>query len=178
MTPDTPSTPDSKDQGTGQISNVPSPGNDQAREEKAYVGLNSRELAEIGAETSSGGDSGWYQRQDNMELRAAIVARDNVEPSVAQFLPDTDQRGEVNDIHQRAEDGDARAVDADPRENPGLDDPGDGDPATPDNASYENQDQQAKPRAERQHGSDPEELPDEPGTTPDSNNSQQEAKLG
>ena len=178
MTPDTPNTPDSKDQETGQISNVPSLGNDQRRDEKAYVGLNSRELAELGAETSSGGDSGWYQRQDHMELKAAIVARDNVESGVAHFAPDTDQRGEVNDVHQRAEDGDARAVDADSRENPGLDDPGDGDPATPDDASYENQDQQSKPRAERQHGSDPEELPDEPGTTSDSNNSQQEAKLG
>lgn len=178
MIPDTPNTPDSKDQESGQLSNVPTLGNDEKREEKAYVGLNSRELEELGAETSSGGDSGWYQRQDNMELRAAIVARDNVAPSVAQFLPDTDQRGEVNDVHQRAEDGDARAVDADPRENPGLDDPGDGDPATSEGASYENQDQQSKPRAERQHGSDPEELPDEPGRTSDANNSQQEAKLG
>jgi hypothetical protein len=178
MTPDTPNTPDSKDQETGQLSNQPAVPAGRIPAEKSYVGLNSQELAELGAETSSGGDSGWYQRQDNLELKAAIVARDNVTAEAAHFAPDTDQRGEGNDIHQRAEDGDARAVDADGRENPGLDDPGDGDPATSVGDSYENQDQQAKPRAERQHGSESEELPDEKGTTPDSNNSQQGAKLG
>lgn len=177
MTPDTPNTPDSKDQETGQLSTQPGLGNDQAREEKAYVGLNSRELAELGAETSSGGDSKWYQRQDALEFKAAIVARDNVEASAKSFAPDTDQRGEVN-FEQAAEDGDARGADVNSAENPELGDPGDGDPETTTDGSYENQDQQSKPRAERQHGAKSEELPDEPGTTPDSNNSQQEAKLG
>lgn len=177
MTPDTPNTPNNRDQESGQLSNVPALGNDEKREEKAYVGLNSRELAELGAETSSGGDSGWYQRQDAMELKAAIVARDNVEASAKIFAPDTDQRGEVN-FEQAAEDGDARGADVNSTENPELGDPGDGDPDTEADNSNPNPDQQSKPRAERQHGSESEELPDDSGTTPDSNNSQQEAKLG
>lgn len=164
--------PDTNDQSSGQLTNAPAADKPTP---KAYVGVSATELEAIGAETYHGtGDT--YVRDDIQEFKDAIVANENMAAGgPVLFEEGTDQRGETNNVEQRAEDGDSQAVEH-PDDNPGLGDPGDGDPATED--AYENQDQQAKPRAERQHGSNSEELPDEPGTTPDSNNSQQEAKLG
>lgn len=162
--------PDTNDQSTGQLSNAPA---ETGPTPKAYVGVSATELEEIGAETYHGtGDT--YMRDDIQDFKDAIVANENMTAAgPVRFEEGTDQRGETNNVEQRAEDGDSQAVEH-PADNPGLNDPGDGDPVT--NEAYENQENKRK--AARQHGSNREELPDDPGTTPDSNNSQQEAKLG
>ncbi len=172
MISDTPNTPDSNDQETGQLSNQPAEPAGRKPKEMAYVGISATELEEIGAETYHG-TADAYQRNDIQDFKDAIVANENMTAAgPVLFEEGTDQRGETNDVQQRAEDGDSNAVEH-PEDNPGLGDAG--DPATPADA-YENQSN--KPKAEQQHGSGTGELPDEPGTTPDSNNSQQKAKLG
>ena len=155
------------DQETGQLSNQPAEKPDHSPKEKAFVGLSPAELDEIGAENYHG-SSDHYRRDDNLDLKSGIIVNDNVTSETHQFDRNTDQEGETNDVHQRGEDGDS-GPDVNSAENPGLDDAGDGDPATPDEA-YEHQ--QTKPKAPQLHGDESAQTKD------DSNNSQQQPKLG
>lgn len=176
MNADTNQAPDTTNGSTGQLTDSNAQPKPRLPKEMAYVGVSATELEEIGAETYHGtGDT--YQRADIQDLKDAIITNENMTAAgPATFEPGTDQRGETNDVQQRSEDGDSGYGDSD-ADNQGLDDAGDGDPATPDttDGAYENQEN--KPKAPQQHGSDSPGEDDEAGTTPNSNNSQQ-SKLG
>ncbi|MCY7350848.1 MAG: hypothetical protein LH606_09280 [Cytophagaceae bacterium] len=162
------------DQDSGQLSNQPAEKTDDSPKEKVFVGLSPAELEEIGGENYHGsGDH--YRRDDNLDFKAAMITNENMTAGTHPFAPDTDQRGETNDVQQRSEDGDSD-LDANSIENPALDDPGDGDTATPDD-SYEHQ--QTKPKAPQLHGDESGGGDsDAPPASKDSNTSQQKPKLG